>query len=165
MKGYNSGLTVLLAGICAFGLFLAASGCASTQVSDSDEEEIEVGYGTQKKGESASAISTVSGEKVRRQRATTYLADLLEGNVAGVHVAATSSGIQVRIRGNSSIYGSNDPLYVVDGTPVEPDPGGTLSSVNPYDVESITVLKDAGSTAIYGSRGANGVIIVKTKSP
>lgn len=91
------------------------------------------------------------GEKARQQRANTYLANLLEGNVAGVHVAAT--------------YGSNDPLYVVDGMPVDPDSGGMLSSVNPYDVESITVLKDAAATAIYGSRGANGVIIVKTKSP
>lgn len=67
------------------------------------------------------------GEKARQQRATMYLANLLEGDVAGVHVAAT--------------YGSNDPLYVVDGVPVDPDSGGMLASVNPYDVESITVLK------------------------
>jgi len=150
---------------------LVASGCASTQPpadraasNGETEEAVEVGYGTQDRASTTGAISTVEGDNVRERRAATQLSDLLEGNVAGVHVSEVGGGIQVRIRGTNSIYGSSAPLYVVDGMPVNPGPGGTLHSINPYDVETITVLKDAAATAIYGSRGASGVIIIKTKS-
>ncbi len=173
MKRYNRLLAAPLAAACALGMLLVAAGCASTRSSDSDarteraasDDEIEVGYGTVSRETSTSAISTVSGEEARRQRTAVNLTDLIEGNVAGVYVReAPGGGVQVRIRGSSSIYGSNEPLYVVDGVPVAPNSRGTLSFVNPYDVASITVLKDAAATAIYGSRGGNGVIIIKTKS-
>jgi TonB-dependent SusC/RagA subfamily outer membrane receptor len=72
-------------------------------------------------------------------------------------------GIAVRIRGGSSIYGNNDPLYIVDGTPFEPGPNGALSGIPVSEIESIKVLKDATDTAMYGVRGANGVIVIKTK--
>ena len=89
---------------------------------------------------------------------------VLEGRVAGVTVHRTSDGgIAVRIRGMTSLHGNNEPLYVLDGMPIQPGPGGSLSGVNPHDIESIKVLKDAAETALYGARGANGVIIIKTK--
>lgn len=88
----------------------------------------------------------------------------LKGRVAGVSVSRTTDGgIAVRIRGATSIYGSNDPLYVVDGVAITPGPGGSLTGIDPYDIESIEVLKDPAETALYGMRGANGVIIIKTK--
>ena len=159
---------MLMAG--ALGILIAASGCVSTRTASEEADQagagktVEVGYGSQDEKSTTGAISTVSGDKVRERRAANRLSDLLEGNVAGVQVSETAGGIQVRIRGTNSIYGSSEPLYVVDGMPVEPGPNGTLHSVNPYDVESITVLKDAAATAIYGSRGGNGVIIIKTKA-
>jgi TonB-dependent SusC/RagA subfamily outer membrane receptor len=128
------------------------------------DETVEVGYGVQDKESTTGAISTVSGDEVRERRTANRLSDLLEGNVAGVQVSETAGGIRVRIRGTNSIYGSSEPLYVVDGMPIQSGPDGVIHSVNPYDVESITVLKDAAATAIYGSRGGNGVIIIKTKS-
>ena len=77
---------------------------------------------------------------------------------------AADGGIAVRIRGVSSFYGNNEPLYVLDGMPIQPGPNGSLTGINPYDIESIKVLKDPADTAIYGIRGANGVIVIKTKT-
>src|SRR5687767_13795249 len=105
---------------------------------------------------------------------------MVQGRVAGVHVVTPGgvpgAGVQVRIRGGTSISASNEPLYVIDGVPinntaVEPTslgqnnslPRNPLSLINPNDIESMTVLKDASATAIYGSRGANGVILITTK--
>jgi TonB-dependent SusC/RagA subfamily outer membrane receptor len=91
---------------------------------------------------------------------------ILAGKVAGVVVSRTSEGaLSVRIRGAGSYYGNSEPLYILDGMPFEAGPNGALSGINPYDIESIKVLKDAAETAMYGSRGANGVIIIKTKKP
>ncbi len=88
----------------------------------------------------------------------------LMAKVPGILVTRTASGdVAILIRGGSSAYGNNDPLYVVDGMTVQPGSGGGLSGISPYDIASIQVLKDAASLAMYGSRGANGVIIVKTK--
>jgi iron complex outermembrane receptor protein len=89
--------------------------------------------------------------------------ELLAGRFPGVEVYRAPGGIAVRIRGSSSVYGSNEPLYVVDGMPIDPGPGGALVGINPSDIEKIEVLKDAGSTAQWGVRGANGVIVIKTK--
>lgn len=87
----------------------------------------------------------------------------LEGRVAGVVVGPSpSGGISVRIRGASS-YSNEQPLYILDGMPIAPGPGGALVGLNPYDIESIRVLKGPTDTAIYGSRGANGVVVIKTK--
>lgn len=90
--------------------------------------------------------------------------DHLKGRVAGVTVTPSSDGgIAVRIRGVSSVYGNNEPLYILDGVPITPGAGGSLTGINPYDIESIKVLKDPADTALYGIRGANGVVVIKTK--
>lgn len=88
----------------------------------------------------------------------------LMSKVPGIEVTRTSTGdLAIRIRGGSSVFGNNEPLYIVDGIAVQPGPGGGLPGVNPYDIASIEVLKDATSETMYGSRGANGVIVIKTK--
>lgn len=88
----------------------------------------------------------------------------LAAKVPGLYISHTDDGtIAIRIRGNSSIQGSNEPLYVIDGTPMNAGPGGSLAGINPKDIASIEVLKDAVSTSFYGVRGANGVIVIKTK--
>lgn len=109
------------------------------------------------------AASTVSADEQARQGATS-LDQLLAGRISGVMVTpAPGGGITVRIGGPTSFYSPQDPLFVVDGVAIEAGPNGTLSWLNPHDVESITALKDLSATAIYGVRGANGVIVIKTK--
>jgi TonB-dependent SusC/RagA subfamily outer membrane receptor len=91
---------------------------------------------------------------------------VLQGRISGVVVSkASDGGIAVQIRGQNSLYGGAQPLYVVDGQAIEPGPGGSLSGISPYDIESIKVLKDPTDLTMYGSRGANGVIVIKTKRP
>ncbi len=91
---------------------------------------------------------------------------LLMAKVPGVWITRTPDGsIAIRIRGNTSIQGTNEPLYVVDGVPVTAGPGGGLTGINPYEIDSIQVLTDATATSMYGSRGANGVIVIKMKRP
>jgi TonB-dependent SusC/RagA subfamily outer membrane receptor len=111
--------------------------------------------------------NTVTSEEIQRQGAADEpIEKVLQGRVAGVTVSrASDGGIAVRIRGAMSVYGNNDPLYVVDGMPIQPGPNGSLTGINPYDIESIQVLKDPAETAMYGVRGANGVIVIKTKKP
>jgi TonB-dependent SusC/RagA subfamily outer membrane receptor len=159
--------TVLSVGLLVAVMGLAA-GCVSTQSSSADaeqvagEEEVDVGYGKQKRGEVTGAVATVDAEDAQRRRVATHLSDLIQGNVAGVQVfPAPGGGLRVRIRGINTFYGDTEPLYIVDGVPVQPSANGVLF-VNPFDVKSITVLKDAAA-AIYGSRATNGVIIVETK--
>ena len=89
--------------------------------------------------------------------------ELLAGRFPGVQVLRVTGGIAVRIRGESTITGDKEPLYVVDGMTIEAGPGGALTGINPSDIEKIEVLKDIGSTAQYGVRGANGVILITTK--
>ena len=89
--------------------------------------------------------------------------ELFAGRFPGVQVFQSGGGLTIRIRGGSSINGSNEPLYVIDDQIIEPGPGGALMGINPQDIEKIEVLKDAGSTAMYGSRGANGVIVIRTQ--
>lgn len=122
-------------------------------------EVVVVGYGTQERAKVTGAISSVSSEEIRALPVPS-LASALQGRAAGVNV--TNSGSPgtdpiVRIRGIGTV-GNNDPLYVIDGMPA-----GGLNQINPADIESIEVLKDASTAAIYGSRGANGVILVTTK--
>ena len=88
----------------------------------------------------------------------------LEGRFPGVVLLRSpQGGLSIRIRGAASVNGQNAPLYVIDGVPVEPGPNGDLTGLNPSDIESIKVLKDAASTTMYGVRGGNGVIVIKTK--
>jgi len=94
------------------------------------------------------------------------IASLIERSSPGVLVTENPDGsVNVRIRGTGSFYGSEEPLYVIDGVPLPAGSGGRLSGVNPNDIESIKVLKNAHETALYGVRGANGVIIITTKRP
>lgn len=128
------------------------------------DEVIVVGYGTQKKADLTGAVSTVSIEQIKNKPAVSF-GEALVGQMAGVQVqqingAPGGEGLSVRVRGTGSITAGSSPLYVIDGFPID---GNGFSFVNPSDIESIQVLKDASSTAIYGSRGANGVVIVTTK--
>jgi TonB-dependent SusC/RagA subfamily outer membrane receptor len=105
----------------------------------------------------------VSTNEQARQNPSS-LAQLLAGRISGVTVsAAAGGGIVVRFDGPTSFYSGQEPLILVDGTPVNPSPSGTLSWLDPQDIESIQALRDPSQTAIYGVRGANGVIIIKTK--
>ncbi len=134
------------------------------------DEVVVIGYGTVKKSDLTGSVSTVKADEVNKGVITSP-ADLIRGKSAGVVVTSGSgmpgSGATVRIRGGSSINASNDPLYVIDGLPVSNDGisgmSDPLSSINPEDIESFTVLKDASATAIYGSRASNGVIVITTK--
>jgi TonB-dependent SusC/RagA subfamily outer membrane receptor len=89
--------------------------------------------------------------------------ELFAGRFPGVSVYRVEGGVRVAIRGATSIAGDNQPLYVIDGMAIEPGPGGALMGINPNDIETIEVLKDVGSTSLYGVRGANGVILIKTQ--
>jgi TonB-dependent SusC/RagA subfamily outer membrane receptor len=117
------------------------------------------------KPDPATAASTVTAEEIERKIGSGQSIErVLEGRVSGVTIeSAAGGGIAVRIRGTSSFYGNNEPLYVVDGMPFTVGPRGALIGLNPYDIESIHVLKNPADTAIYGIRGANGVIVIKTK--
>ena len=121
-----------------------------------------IGYGTQRREAVTGSVVNVGGEQLN-QIAATNAAQALQGRVAGVLMTQTSSKpgaeMQIRIRGQRSLSASNDPLIVLDGIPVM----GQLSDINPPDIKSMDILKDASATAIYGSRGANGVIIITTE--
>ena len=133
------------------------------------DEVVVIGYGTVKKTDLTGSVSTVRADEINKGVITTP-ADLLRGKSAGVVVTSGSgmpgAGATIRIRGGSSIS-ANDPLVVIDGLPVANDGisgmADPLSSINPEDIESFTVLKDASATAIYGSRASNGVIVITTK--
>ena len=124
-------------------------------------EVVVIGYGTQRREAVTGSVANVNGEKLN-QIAATNAAQALQGRVAGVLMTQTGSKpgdeMQIRIRGQRSLSASNDPLIVLDGIPFM----GQLSDINPTDIKSMDILKDASATAIYGSRGANGVIIITT---
>ena len=128
------------------------------------EEVVVVGYGTQRKSDITGAVATVDPDKLR-DRPVSNFGEALIGQMAGVQIQQVTGvpggeGLIVRVRGNASITSSSEPLYVVDGFAME---SGAFRLISPNDIESIQVLKDASSTAIYGSRGANGVVIITTK--
>jgi TonB-dependent SusC/RagA subfamily outer membrane receptor len=108
--------------------------------------------------------ATVSSDQIA-QTPGEPIEKLLMSRSPGVWVGRASDGsLAIRIRGGSSLYGNNDPLYIVDGSPYTPSPGGALVGINPYDIDTIKVLKDPAELSMYGSRGANGVIVIKTKT-
>ena len=124
-------------------------------------EVVVIGYGTAKKGDLTGAVSTISGNDLKKVPVAN-VAEALTGRIAGVQVTSSEgspdSEIKIRIRGGGSLTQDGSPLLIVDGFPVN-----SINDISPSDVETVTVLKDASSTAIYGSRGANGVIIITTK--
>ena len=125
-------------------------------------EVVVVGYGTQEKRDVTAAIASVSEEEIKEMPVASPI-EALQGRVAGLDIRSAGGrpgqGVTVQIRGRRSIEAGNDPLYVIDGIPTQ----GDINDINPQDIQSIEVLKDAASTAIYGSRGANGVILITTK--
>lgn len=126
------------------------------------EELVVIGYGSQKRADVTGSIASISTQALR-EVPVTNAQQMLQGRAAGVDVVHSGNrpgdGMTVRVRGRRSFNAGNDPLYVVDGIPIS----GGFNEINPDDIESMEVLKDASATAIYGSRGANGVIIITTK--
>jgi TonB-linked SusC/RagA family outer membrane protein len=126
------------------------------------DEVVVIGYGTVKKSDLTGSVVSVTGAELRKVPVAS-VAESLTGRMAGVQVSSTEGSpdaeIKIRIRGGGSITQDNSPLYIVDGFPVT-----SIADISPSDIETINVLKDASSTAIYGSRGANGVIIITTRS-
>ncbi|MFN8345389.1 MAG: TonB-dependent receptor [Spirosomataceae bacterium] len=151
------------------------------------DEVVVVGYGTVKKSDLTGAVSSLKAEQLN-PGANVSVDQMMQGRAAGVQITQSSSepggGLSIRVRGSSSINASNEPLYVIDGFPIDNSanlsagdattfstvntgtnntPKNPLNSLNPADIQSIEVLKDASATAIYGARGANGVILITTK--
>ena len=126
------------------------------------DEVVVIGYGAVRKADMAGAVSVMDNKAFKAQPIT-QVSDALQGRVAGVNVVSDGipgGSVKIRIRGTNSINKSNEPLFVVDGMVRE----SGLEGINPEDIQSMQILKDASSTAIYGSRGANGVVIITTKS-
>ncbi len=153
---------------------------ALRQATTSLQQVVVVGYGTQRRTDLTGSVTSVTPQVERTP--ITSVEQTLQGTAPGVQVTQASSapggGISIRIRGGTSVSGSNEPLYVIDGFPVENDPAGgspgsggrdntaptnPLAALNPNDIQSLEILKDASATSIYGSRGANGVVLITTK--
>jgi TonB-dependent SusC/RagA subfamily outer membrane receptor len=150
--------------------FLTLAGCqphqsASSAIAERAPDSVAVGYGSQARRDVTGSVSSVSGE-VAQRNSPTSIADMIDGRFPGVEVRRLAGGgMSVRIRGMHTIKGDAEPLYVIDGIPQHPRSNGVLNDIDPQWVQSIDVLKDAGSTAVYGARGANGVILISTKRP
>ncbi len=133
-----------------------------SESSEQLDEIVVVGYGVTTVKDATGSVEAITAKEMTKGNIVTA-ENLLSGRVAGVNIntgGAPGSGSEIRIRGGSSLNASNDPLIVIDGLPLQ---GVDLNSINPNDIESFSVLKDASATAIYGARGANGVIIITTK--
>ena len=134
------------------------------------DEVVVIGYGSVKKDDLSGSVVAIKADDINKG-AVTSPQELMQGRVPGLYVSAgdgqPGAGSNIRIRGGASLNASNDPLIVIDGVPVSNDaaPGtpNALATINPNDIETFTVLKDASATAIYGSRASNGVIIITTK--
>ncbi|WP_037497747.1 SusC/RagA family TonB-linked outer membrane protein [Sphingobacterium deserti] len=161
-----SGSTLIISSIGYSSLEIPAeSDLSAIQLTPSTkdlDEVVVIAYGTSKKSDFTGSVSTISGEQLQRAQVSS-ISKALQGLAPGLQSVSSSgqpgTDATIRIRGIGSINASSDPLYVVDGVPY----GGSLSAINPADVESISVLKDATASALYGSRAANGVILVTTK--
>ena len=142
----NAVLVLLITGALSVGGCAASGGAQNGSTLGDSEKEASTG-----------AVTTLNVAEILEENPTATIAEMLRGRVAGVQVI---NG-RIMIRGVNSIQGNNEPLIVLDGIPLAVDP--STSHINPHDIQSINVLKGAASTAIYGSRGANGVIEIKTK--
>lgn len=191
--GNNSTLTFSFMGFKTQEILVAGKSQINAVLIESIEdldEVVVIGYGTQKRSDINSAISSIGAKDIENLKAASF-DQMMQGKAAGVVISSNSgepgSNVSVRIRGVSSLTGTNEPLYVIDGVPISGDARNSSTSgrnaagdsnfsnlgnitvsplalINPNDIESIDILKDASATSIYGSRGANGVIIVTTKS-
>ncbi len=169
----NSTLEITSVGFATVEMQVPASGAMNVSLKSSNEnlnEVVVIGYGSAKKKDLSGSVVAVSSKDFVKG-ALTSPEQLITGKVAGVSITpnggAPGSGSTIRIRGGASVNGGNDPLIVIDDVPM--DPGGIsgsaniLNTINPNDIESFNILKDASAAAIYGSRASNGVIIIKTK--
>ena len=140
------------------------------------DEVVVVGYGTEKKSDLTGSVSSLKADQIVQSKTVSFL-EAMQGKLAGVQITSASgepgAGVNISIRGANSINAGTTPLYVIDGVQIDANNGeigsfstasNPLSSINPSDIESIEVLKDASATAIFGSRGANGVVLITTKS-
>jgi TonB-linked SusC/RagA family outer membrane protein len=159
--GYAS-TDISVKGRTSFDIRLVAASSALNDV-------VVIGYGSQQRGAVTTAISTVSSKSIENQQLTSF-DQAIAGQAAGVQVSQVTGtpggGVTIRVRGTGSISAGNEPLYVIDGFPIEGSYNrdmNPLSTLNPNDIESIQILKDAAAAAIYGSRGSNGVVIVTTR--
>lgn len=157
--------------VSAFALPLAVgcgpttAGSAAAPGPENDAEMVSIGYGEVAAADVVGATTSLD-EGLFTNLKVSRVEELLAGRIPGLQVVRDGRGYSLRIRGIGSIMGSNEPLVVVDGMPVQAfGTPGDLGWLNPHDIERIDVLKDASSTSIYGSRGANGVIIITTKRP
>ena len=153
-------------GVPATAVALMLAGCHSAPEAPSRPspapESVQVGYGAQEKRDVTAAVNSASGEQMRRNSPRT-VADMLVGRFPGVEVRQLSNGTtSIRIRGSRSFRASEEPLIVVDGIP-QASGNQVLTDLSPQDVHSIDVLKDAAATSVFGSRGANGVILIATR--
>jgi TonB-linked SusC/RagA family outer membrane protein len=147
-----------------------AANISLTQVNQQLNELVVVAYGTKRKGDLTGSVTSVSAKDFQKGVVNSS-EQLLQGKVAGLEVTtgggSPGGGSRIRIRGGASLNASNDPLLVIDGIPVEGNglagSSNLLNTINPNDIESISVLKDASATALYGSRASNGVLIITTK--
>lgn len=167
----NGFATLRFAGIAGALLLgaLAPAACAGTpagnraavEAPDEAPDEVQIGYGSQDRDDVTGAVTSIRVEELGRE--VTSFEDLFMG-VPGVTVRRLSNGgISLRIRGSSSFSSDGEPLYVINGVMIRAAPGQALMGLSPRDVTRIDVLKDAGATAIYGSRGANGVVLIFTE--
>ncbi|MEX0748208.1 MAG: TonB-dependent receptor plug domain-containing protein [Rhodothermales bacterium] len=142
---------------------LILAGCGSSKGTQKDQpagDQVSIGYGTQDRDKTTTAVTKIDAEDEKRP--VSRVEEMLEGT-SGVRVLRTpDGGFKVQIRGVNSIRGSTEPLYVIDGIPIQLDEGQGINWLNPRDIDKIEVLKD-GAAAIYGSRGSNGVVIITTK--
>jgi iron complex outermembrane receptor protein len=148
-----------------------AAGCAArtgppapnADVADSALDRVSVGYGTQRARDVTGAISSVGFEAPETPQFA-RLEEMLAGRVPGLDVIrGPNGGFSLRIRGASSFVGGSEPLLVIDGMPVQIGASSALAGLSPRDIARVDVLKDAGAAAIYGSRAANGVVVITTK--
>lgn len=158
--------TIRLAALPAAAVLIAGAGChrqaAETGPTPATGDSVDVGYGEQAKRDVTGSVAEIDTKRIRRGSANT-MADLLEGRIPGLEVRRLPDGsVSLRVRGGRSFSGSDEPLLIVDGTPVS-DITTALQDIDPRDVQSVSVLKDGGSLAAYGSRGANGVVLITTK--
>lgn len=167
MASHIRGRFALTAPLVAVSLITACHGRKpATVAAPVPSDSVNVGYGTQAKRDVTGSVTQVNvPDQSGPHRTATTMADLLEGRVPGLEVNRLAGGaVSLHIRGVRSLNSSNEPLIVVDGVPQLAN-NAVLQDLDPHDIESISVLKDAGSLAAYGSRGANGVILITTKKP
>jgi TonB-dependent starch-binding outer membrane protein SusC len=147
------------AGLAGFAGFVVLAACAQTAKSSSEPAPRD----TVAAGRASGATQSLDAKELKAERAQS-VEELIQGRFAGVQVIRLAGGgFSLRIRGAGSFTSGNEPLYVVDGIALPPAPGGALVGVDPRDIERIEVLKDVSATSSYGVRGANGVILIKTK--